>query len=73
MHNGFDGKAITQLRSKKNKLNPFIPYHFLHEEEPGLSGGIETVNTIFLTSKECVRACGCNGGGAVFIHRAFCQ
>jgi len=29
----------------------------LHEEEPGLSGNIETVNTIFLTGKECAFKC----------------
>lgn len=34
-----------------------MPYHFLHEQEPGLSGGIEEVNTIFLTGKECVFKC----------------
>ena len=57
MHDVYDNRAIVQLRSKKNKVNPFIPYHFLHEEEPGLSGKIETVNTIFLTSKECAFKC----------------
>jgi hypothetical protein len=29
----------------------------LHEQEPGLSGNIELVNTIFLTGKECVYKC----------------
>ena len=57
MHDVYDNRAIVQLRAKKNKVNPFIPYHFLHEEEPGLSGKIETVNTIFLTSKECAFKC----------------
>jgi radical SAM enzyme (TIGR01210 family) len=57
MHDAYDNRAIVQLRSKKNKVNPFIPYHFLHEEEPGLSGKIETVNTIFLTGKECAFKC----------------
>jgi radical SAM enzyme (TIGR01210 family) len=57
MHDVYDNRAIVQLRSKKNKVNPFIPYHFLHEEEPGLSGKIETVNTIFLTGKECAFKC----------------
>lgn len=57
MHDGYNSYTITELRSEKNRLNPFIPYHFLHEEEPGLSGGIETVNTIFLTSKECAFKC----------------
>lgn len=57
MHDGYDNHTIAELRSEKNRLNPFIPYHFLHEEEPGLSGAVETVNTIFLTSKECAFKC----------------
>ena len=57
MHDEYDNRTIIELRSKKNKVDPFIPYHFLHEEEPGLSGGIETVNTIFLTGKECTFKC----------------
>lgn len=57
MHDVYDSRTIAQLRSKKNKVDPFIPYHFLHEEEPGLSGTIETVNTIFLTGKECAFKC----------------
>lgn len=57
MHNAYDSRTITELRSQKNKVNPFIPYHFLHEREPGLSGTTETVNTIFLTGKECAFKC----------------
>ncbi len=57
MHDEYDSRTIIELRSKKNKVDPFIPYHFLHEEEPGLSGGIETVNTIFLSGKECTFKC----------------
>lgn len=57
MHDVYDSRRIAQLRSKKNKVDPFIPYHFLHEAEPGLSGNLETVNTIFLTGKECVFKC----------------
>ncbi len=53
----YDSEKIIQLRSKKNKLNPYIPYHFLHEAEPGLSDNIETINTIFLTSRECAFKC----------------
>ncbi len=57
MHDGFDNATIISLRSPKNKLNPYLPYHFLQEEEPGLNGGIETVNTIFITGRECVFKC----------------
>lgn len=57
MRKGYNSRAIAELRSPKNRLNPFVPYHFLHEREPGLPGGIETVNTIFLTGKECAFKC----------------
>lgn len=57
MHNAYDNRTIVALRSKKNEVDPYIPYHFLHEEEPGLCGNIETVSTIFLTGKECVFKC----------------
>ena len=57
MHDGYDSRTIAELRPPKNRLNPFVPYHFLHEREPGLPGGIESVNTIFLTSKECAFKC----------------
>lgn len=57
MHPGYDNRTIAALRPPKNKVDPFVPYHFLHEQEPGISGGIATVNTIFLTSKECVFKC----------------
>ncbi|HRQ50017.1 MAG TPA: hypothetical protein PLR74_05755, partial [Agriterribacter sp.] len=57
MHDTYDSDAIVELRPSKNRLSPFVPYHFLHEREPGLLGGIETVNTVFLTGKECVFRC----------------
>jgi radical SAM enzyme (TIGR01210 family) len=57
MHDGYDNRRIAALRSPKNVVNPSIPYHFLHEQEPGLSGNIEMVNTLFLTGKECVYKC----------------
>lgn len=57
MHDGFTSREIIGLRSEKNKVDAFVPYHFLHEEEAALSGGVETVNTIFLTGKECVFKC----------------
>jgi radical SAM enzyme (TIGR01210 family) len=57
MPDGYDSAMISALRAKKNRVDPFVPYHYLHEKEPGLSGGIESVNTIFLTSKECAFKC----------------
>lgn len=57
MPNGYDQGQIIALRSQKNVLDPYIPYHFLHEFEPGLNGKPERVNTVFLTSKECSFRC----------------
>ncbi|MEO8720381.1 MAG: hypothetical protein ABI372_04700, partial [Ginsengibacter sp.] len=54
MHNN---KEIEKLRPSKNSLDPNIPYHFLHEEEPDMEGKLQRVNTIFLTSKECSFKC----------------
>jgi len=39
------------------QLDPFLSYHFLHEQEPDQQGMIREVNTIFLTSKTCVFSC----------------
>jgi len=57
MRDDYNNLSIGRLRPAKHAVDPFVPYHFLHEEEPGLSGGIETVNTIFLTSRECAFKC----------------
>lgn len=54
MHNN---KEIEQLRPSKNSLDPNIPYHYLHEQEPDQEGKLQRVNTIFLTSKECSFKC----------------
>jgi len=52
-----DNQEIEKLRPLRNKLNPDIPYHFLHEEEPDANGVLQKVNTIFLTGKECSFKC----------------
>jgi archaeosine synthase beta-subunit len=49
-------REIETLRPARNPVNPDLPYHFLHEQEPG-PAGVETVNTIFLTGKECSFKC----------------
>jgi len=54
MHNN---REIEKLRPQRNFLNPDVPYHFLHEHEPGPGGDLQRVNTIFLTSKECGFKC----------------
>jgi radical SAM enzyme (TIGR01210 family) len=52
-----DNREIEKLRPHRNFLDPGIPYHFLHEQEPGPGGDLQPVNTIFLTSKECGFKC----------------
>lgn len=42
---------------QRNRLNPDIPYHFLHEQEPDEFGKMREINTIFLTNKECAFQC----------------
>ncbi|HVW13124.1 MAG TPA: hypothetical protein VHB54_04850 [Mucilaginibacter sp.] len=41
----------------KNRVDPDVPYHFLHETEPDANGWLQRVNTIFLTGKECAFKC----------------
>lgn len=52
-----DSHEIESLRPSRNKVNPEIPYHFLHEAEPGEERDLQRVNTIFLTGKECAFRC----------------
>ena len=47
-----DNSEIEKFRTARNIVNQDIPFHFLHEEEPDLEGNIQSINTIFLTSKE---------------------
>ena len=54
MHDRYD---IETLRSARNQVDPEIPYHFIHEEEPDENGMTREVNTIFLTGKECSFKC----------------
>ena len=52
-----DNHQIAQLRGSKNPVNPDIPYHFLHEQEPAPDGSLQNVNTLFLTGRECAFKC----------------
>ncbi|HVV54394.1 MAG TPA: hypothetical protein VHC47_03665, partial [Mucilaginibacter sp.] len=52
-----DNPEIEALRPARNVVNPDIPYHFLHEQEPDAEGSLREVNTIFLTGKECAFKC----------------
>lgn len=44
-------------RPPKASVDPFIPYHILHEREPDSEGRLQKVNTIFLTNRECPFKC----------------
>lgn len=52
-----DNQEIEKYRPLRNSLDPEIPYHFLHEQEPDANGVLQRVNTIFLTGKECSFKC----------------
>lgn len=52
-----DNNEIEKFRPAKNLVNPDIPYHFLHEQEPDQEDNLKSINTIFLTSKECSFKC----------------
>jgi radical SAM enzyme (TIGR01210 family) len=52
-----DCGEIENLRPARNIVNPDLPYHFLHEQEPDEKGNLLQVNTIFLTGRECAFRC----------------
>lgn len=49
-------REIAALRPARNHVDAFRPYHFLQEQEAGPLG-LERVNTLFLTGKECAFKC----------------
>ncbi len=53
-----NNREIVAARPEKvSGLDPFRPYHFLQEQEPGPDGKLRRVNTIFLTNRECPFKC----------------
>lgn len=53
-----NNREIVAARPEKvSGLDPFRPYHFLHEQEPGPDGKLRRVNTVFLTNRECPFKC----------------
>ena len=48
---------IVEHRPPRNPVDPFRPYLFFAEEERSRSGEIVSVNTIFLTNRECPWRC----------------
>ncbi|HEV2481343.1 MAG TPA: hypothetical protein VGS79_16840 [Puia sp.] len=49
-------REIESLRPARNRVDASRPYHYLHEREAG-PFGVETVNTLFLTGRECAFKC----------------
>lgn len=52
-----DHLPIERLRGPKEAVDPNIPYLFLNEQETDAAGMVRSVNTIFLTNKECPFRC----------------
>lgn len=52
-----DDAGTASLRPAKYRLDPWKPYHYLQEQEPGPDGIIEKVNTLFLANRECPFKC----------------
>lgn len=50
-------QTIIEHRPQKEELDVFKPYLYLHEEEIQFDGTLKTVNTVFLTNKECPFKC----------------
>src|SRR5262245_53543331 len=48
---------ILERRPSRNQLDPWRPYAFLAEQEPGPSGEAIDVATVFLTNRECPWRC----------------
>lgn len=48
---------ILDRRPLRNPLDPWLPYAFLAEREPGPSGEAIDVATVFLTNRECPWRC----------------
>jgi len=53
----YDDQEILELRPEKHALETHRPYFFLNEFEPDTDGRLRSVNTIFLTNRECSFKC----------------
>jgi radical SAM enzyme (TIGR01210 family) len=52
-----DSSEIVELRPSKRDVDPWRPYNWLNENEPDADGNILSINTLFLTNKECSFKC----------------
>lgn len=48
---------IERARPAKNRVDPFVPYAFLVEDERSAAGLVEPTATLFLTNRECPFRC----------------
>ena len=57
MNTEIGNRTVEQYRPKKEDLDVNRPYLYLHEKEVQFDGTLKSVNTIFLTNKECPFKC----------------
>jgi len=53
----YSDEWVLSRRGPRNPVDPKQPYHFLIEQERGVSGEVVPVATIFLTNQECPWRC----------------
>lgn len=52
-----DGRWIRSLRRRKLRVDPWLPYGWFNELEPGLDGQVKDTGAILLTNRECPYSC----------------
>jgi len=52
-----ENKTVVDYRPPKAEMDPHRPHFFLNEPEKQADGNIKSVNTIFLTNRECPFKC----------------
>lgn len=50
-------ESVEQYRPEKQQMDPMLPYLSLNERELQADGSLKSVNTIFLTNRECPFKC----------------
>ncbi len=57
MDSGISNEVVEELRGAKAGVDPLRPNLWLHEQEVQAGGEVKSVNTIFLTNRECPFKC----------------
>ncbi len=57
MDSGISNEVVEELRGVKAGVDPLRPNLWLHEQEVQAGGEVKSVNTIFLTNRECPFKC----------------